>query len=387
MQHLAARMAEISAFHVMDILARARELERQGRDIVHMEIGEPDFPTASPIVEAGMASLREGRTHYTPALGLPELRAAIAGAYGGTVRPDPERVVVTPGASGALMLVFGVLINPGDEVLMADPGYPCNRHFVRLFEGRARLVPTGAETSYQLTAALVRQHWTPRTRAVLVSSPSNPAGTVVPDAELASIVATVRELGGTLIVDEIYHGLIYGNPVRSVLAHASDVFVVNSFSKYYGMTGWRIGWLVAPDTYVEAIDRLAQNIFLAASTPGQYAAIAALRPDVRSELERRRAEFEARRDYLLAALRGLGFEIPVIPSGAFYLYANCRAFTQDSDRFARDLLEQAGVAITPGLDFGVNAPAQHVRFSYTTTRARLEEGVRRIAGFLARSQR
>jgi aspartate/methionine/tyrosine aminotransferase len=188
-------------------------------------------------------------------------------------------------------------------------------------------------------------------------------------------------------VDEIYHGLIYGDPVRSVLAHASDVFVVNSFSKYYGMTGWRIGWLVAPDTYVEAIDRLAQNIFLAASTPGQYAAIAALRPDVRSELERRRAEFEARRDYLLAALRGLGFEIPVIPSGAFYLYANCRAFTQDSDRFARDLLEQAGVAITPGLDFGVNAPAQHVRFSYTTTRARLEEGVRRIAGFLARSQR
>jgi len=385
MQQLAARMAEIEAFHVMDILARARALEHQGRDIVHMEIGEPDFPTAPPIIEAGMAALREGRTHYTPALGLPELRAAIAQSYTGSARPDPERVIVTPGASGALMLVFGILVNPGDEVLMADPGYPCNRHFVRLFEGRARLIPTEANNSYQLNAELIRQHWTPDTRAVLLSSPSNPAGTVVPDAELANIATTVRELGGTLVVDEIYHGLTYGNPVRSILAHTPDVFVVNSFSKYYGMTGWRIGWLVAPDAYVDAIDRLAQNIFLAASTPGQHAALAALRPDVHPELERRRAEFEARRDYLLPALRDLGFEIPVTPSGAFYLYANCQAFTEDSDRFARDLLEQAGVAITPGLDFGVQTAAQYVRFSYTTTRARLEEGVYRIAGFVGRS--
>ena len=294
---------------------------------------------------------------------------------------------MTPGASGALMLVFGVLINPGDEVLMADPGYPCNRHFVRLFEGRARLIPVDASTHYQLSAEIIRQNWTPATRAVLVSSPSNPAGTVVPDAELARIVTTVRELGGTLIVDEIYHGLTYGNAVRSVLAHTSDAFVVNSFSKYYGMTGWRIGWLVSPAAYTEAIDRLAQNIFLAASTPGQYAAVAAMRPDVRPELERRRAEFEARRDYLLSALRALGFEMPVTPTGAFYLYANCRSFTQDSDRFARDLLEQARVAITPGLDFGVHAPSQHVRFSYTTTRERLEEGVRRIASFLDRPLR
>jgi len=384
--HLAARMAEIDAFHVMDILARARDLETQGRDIVHMEIGEPDFPTPSPIVEAGIAALRSGLTQYTPALGLSALRAAIANSYPAPGRPDPERVVVTPGSSGALMLAFGVLLDPGDEVLMTDPGYPCNRHFVRLFEGRARLVPVGPETAYQLTSGLVRQHWTPATRAVLVSSPSNPTGTVIPDDELARLATTVRELGGILIVDEIYHGLTYDQPVRSILAHTDQAFVVNSFSKYYGMTGWRIGWMVAPSRYVEAIDRLAQNVFLASSTPGQYAALAAFRPEVQVELERRRQEFAIRRDYLLEALRRLGFQVPITPSGAFYVYANCQDLSDDSQRFARDLLEQAGVAITPGLDFGTHAPARHVRFSYANTLQRLEEGVRRIDGFLKRGK-
>jgi aspartate/methionine/tyrosine aminotransferase len=380
-------MAEIEAFHVMDILARARALEAQGRDIVHMEIGEPDFPTPRPVVEAGIAALRDGRTHYTPALGLPELRRAIAASYPAEARPESARVVVTPGSSGALTLVFGVLINPGDEVLMADPGYPCNRHFVRLFEGRARLIPVEASTAYQLTADLIRRHWSPATRAVLVSSPSNPTGTLVADDEMVRIVAAVRELGGVLIVDEIYHGLTYGAPARSALAHSRDAFVVNSFSKYYGMTGWRVGWLVAPASHVEAIDRLAQNVFLAASTPGQYAALAAFRPDVAAELERRCAEFEARRDYLLPALRALGFDIPVTPAGAFYLYADCSRLTDDSETLAGQLLEQAGVAITPGRDFGVHAPARHVRISYANTRERLEEGVRRMAAFLGRSVR
>jgi aspartate/methionine/tyrosine aminotransferase len=379
---LADRMAEIEPFHVMNILARARALEAQGRSIVHMEIGEPDFPTAAPIVEAGIAALRDGHTQYTPALGLAELRAAIAASYPEAARPDPNRVAVTPGSSGALTLIFGVLVNPGDEVLMADPGYPCNRHFVRMFEGRARLVPVDAATSYQLTAELIRRHWTPATRAVLLSSPSNPTGTLVPDAEMMKIVAAVNALGGTLIVDEIYHGLTYGVTAKSALQDSQDVFVVNSFSKYYGMTGWRVGWLVAPEGYVEAIDRLAQNIFLAASTPGQHAALAAFRPDVRAELERRRAEFQARRDYLLPALRALGFEIPVTPEGAFYLYADCGRFTPDSEAFARELLEKAGVAITPGRDFGVQAPLRHLRFSYANTRAQLEEGVRRLAAFL-----
>ena len=378
---MAARMAEIDAFHVMDILARARALEAQGRDIVHMEIGEPDFPTPAPIVEAGIAALRAGHTHYTPALGLPELRAAIAASYPAPARPDPARVVVTPGSSGALMLVFGVLINPGDEVLMADPGYPCNRHFVRLYGGRARLIPVDASTSYQLTAELIRRHWSPATRAVLISSPSNPTGTLVADREMALIASTVRSQGGVLIVDEIYHGLTYGQTARSALEQDADLFVVNSFSKFYGMTGWRVGWLVAPECYIDALDRLAQNIFLAASTPGQHAALAAFRPAVIAELEQRRTEFEARRDYLLPALRALGFGLPVVPEGAFYLYADCSHFGDDSDQLAQVLLEQTGVAITPGRDFGVQAPARHVRFSYATTRARLEEGVRRLAGF------
>jgi aspartate/methionine/tyrosine aminotransferase len=382
---MAARMAEIEAFHVMDILARARALEAQGRDVVHMEIGEPDFPTALPIIEAGIAALRAGRTHYTPALGLPELRQAIAASYPPAARPDPARVVVTPGSSGALALVFGVLLNPGDEVLLADPGYPCNRHFVRLFEGRARLIPVDAGTGYQLTAALVRRHWTARTRAVLLSSPSNPTGMLVPDTEMAAVAAAVRELGGVLIVDEIYHGLTYGTHARSVLADSQDAFVVNSFSKYYGMTGWRVGWLVAPAAYVETVDRLAQNLFLASSTLAQHAALAAFLPEVQIELERRRAEFEARRDYLLPALRALGFGIPIVPNGAFYLYADCSRLTDDSERLARDLLERAAVAVTPGRDFGRYAPARHLRFSYATTRARLEEGVRRIADFLQRA--
>ncbi len=379
---LALRMDGIESFHVMQILARARVMESAGRSIVHMEIGEPDFPTAATIVDASVAALRAGKTHYTPALGLPELRAAIAASYPEGARPDPSRVVVTPGSSGALALIFGALIDPGDEVLLADPGYPCNRHFVRLFEGQAQLVPVDASSAYQLTARHVRESWTPRTRAVLISSPSNPTGTLVPDEEMARIVVAVRERGGVLIVDEIYHGLTYDAPLRSALHHSGDVFVVNSFSKYYGMTGWRVGWLVAPANYIDAIDRLAQNLFLATSTVGQYAALAALTPAALAELEARRREFQARRDFLLPALRNLGFQIPVTPSGAFYLYADCSALTSDSERFASELLDQAGVAITPGRDFGKHVSGRHVRFSYANTRAQLEEGVRRIAGFL-----
>ena len=261
MTHFASRLAGIEPFQVMDILARARALEAQGRSIMHMEIGEPDFPAAPGIVEAGIAALKAGHTHYTPALGLPALRAAIAANYAPACRVNAARVVVTPGASGALQLVLAALLDPGDQALMADPGYPCNRHFVRLFEGAAVSIAVGPETHYQLNAELIRERWTPRTVAVLLASPSNPTGTLVPPAELARIVATVRELGGVLIVDEIYHGLTYGAEAVSALTYSSDVFVINSFSKYYGMTGWRLGWVVAPDAYVSALDKLAQNIF------------------------------------------------------------------------------------------------------------------------------
>jgi len=384
MTPFARRLAGIEPFHVMDVLARARALEAQGRSIVHMEIGEPDFPTADGIVATGIAALEAGATHYTPALGLPALRAAIAAKYPADCRLDPARVVVTPGASGALQLVFAALLSPGDEVLMADPGYPCNRHFVRLFEGAAVGIPVDAGTNYQLTADSVRRHWTPRTVAVLLASPSNPTGALVPPAEMRRIAETVRERGGVLVVDEIYHGLTYGVDAESALHGGPDVFVINSFSKYYGMTGWRLGWAVAPAAYLPALDKLAQNVFLAASTPAQHAALAAFTPAVIQELERRRGIFRERRDYLLPALRALGFKIPVTPEGAFYLYADCSDFTDDAERFARELLEQGGVALVPGIDFGVHRARDHVRFSYANTRANLEEGVRRIAAFLGR---
>jgi aspartate/methionine/tyrosine aminotransferase len=312
------------------------------------------------------------------------LREAIAGFYHQRygVQVPAERVIVTPGASGALELVTGVLVDPGDEVLLADPGYPCNRHFVRLMEGRALSVPVGPETGYQLSAEQVAQHWGARTVAALLASPSNPTGTVVERGVLAAITDAVHERGGRLIVDEIYHGLVYEGDVTTALALSDEVFVLNSFSKFFGMTGWRIGWLVAPETYVREVEKLAQNIYIAAPTVSQHAALAAFHPATVALLEARRAEFQARRDFLLPALRALGFKIPVTPQGAFYLYADVTPFTEDSYAFAERLLEQAGVAVTPGLDFGHNRPQQHVRFAYTTSLARLQEGVARIERFL-----
>ncbi len=378
----AQRLQDIEPFQVMSVLARAHALEAQGRSIVHMEIGEPDFPTARPIAEAAIAAIDAGHTRYLPALGLPALRERIAGSYPANARPESERVVVTPGASGGLQLVLAALLSPGDEVLLADPGYPCNRHFVRLFEGKAVTIPVDGVSHYQLTAELIREHWTARTVAVLISSPSNPTGTVVPDTEMARILETVDALGGRVIVDEIYGRLRYDAEPTTVLQQSHEAFVINSFSKYYGMTGWRVGWLVAPPEYVSAIDKLAQNIFIATSSPAQYGALAAFEPAVDRELRQRVRVFKERRDFLLPALRGLGFEIAVTPQGAFYLYADCSGLTQDSQEFAIDVLERAGVAITPGRDFGSNRPERHVRFSYANTLDRLEEGVRRLADYL-----
>jgi len=381
---VALRMGEIEPFHVMDLLARAKELERQGRSIVHMEIGEPDFATPQPVVEAAQRELAAGEGHYTPALGLPALREAIAAfyleRYGVTV--SPERIVITPGASGALLLALGVLLDRDSEVLLADPGYPCNRHFVRFVEGRARGIDVDATSDYQLTAELLRNNWTPQTRAVLLASPSNPTGTLIPDSELSAMAKLAGERGGVLLVDEIYHGLTYGGEASTALSFSDDLFVINSFSKYFCMTGWRLGWLVVPEAYTREVEKLTQNLFIAAPTLSQHAALAAFQPECLAILEQRRQEFQRRRDYLLPALRELGFTIPLTPQGAFYLYANCSRFTGDSYRLASDLLEQAGVAITPGIDFGNNQPGSHLRFAYTTSMEQLKEGVKRIADYL-----
>ncbi len=381
---LARRTGEIQPFHVMRLLARARELEAAGRDIVHMEVGEPDFDTPRPVREAGCEALLAGRTHYTPAAGLARLRAALAADYRNRfgVEVAPERILVTPGASGALQLVMAALLDPGSAVLLTDPGYPCNRHFARIVEGEVVSVPVGAESGYQLTRTLAESHWTASTRMVLVASPANPSGTCLPAEELEALYALCRERGAWLVVDEIYQRLVYDRSPETALALGENVIVLNSFSKYHGMTGWRLGWLVAPPAVVEAADRIAQNLFLAASTVAQWAALTALEDEaVMEELERRRRVFRERRDFLLPALRELGFEIPVVPEGAFYLYARLPEAWGDSMAFCERLLEEAGVAITPGADFGRHQADRHVRFAYTTAIERLEEGVQRIARF------
>jgi aspartate/methionine/tyrosine aminotransferase len=382
--HIARRMADIEPFHVMDLLARARRLEAGGRRIVHLEIGEPGFPTPEPIMEAGRKALADGHTHYTPAVGLPALREAIAGFYRDRhgVDVSPERIIITPGASGALLLVMAVLLDPGDQVLMADPGYPCNRHFVRTFEGQAVAVPVGPDTAYQLTAEHLESRWGNRSVAAMVASPANPTGTLVPVETMKRMLDLTTARSGRLIVDEIYHGLVYDDEAVTALAHSRDVFVINSFSKYFGMTGWRLGWIVAPEDYVRAIDKLAQNLFLAAPTPAQHAALAAFRPETLEILDARREAFRERRDFLLPALRELGFGIPVTPEGAFYIYADSSEFDADSQRLAERLLEEAGVAITPGLDFGHYRPEAHVRFAYTREIGELEEGVERLRRIL-----
>jgi len=384
--HIASRMQRIRPFYVMDLLARARELERQGRSIVHMEIGEPDFVTPEPIVQAGQRALEQGRTHYTPALGLPELRQAIAGHYRERfgVSLDPRRVIVTPGASGALQLVMSVLVNPGEKVLLADPGYPCNRHFVELVNGVPVPVPVGPESGFQLTAAQTLAAWEEGVQAVLVATPSNPTGTLLDPGQLAELWRAVSGRGARLIVDEMYQGLVYGIQAHTALSFSDEVFIINSFSKYFGMTGWRLGWIVAPEAYVEAIDRLAQNIFLAAPTLSQYAALAGFELETLTILERRRQAFQERRDFLLPTLRELGFEIPASPQGAFYLYADCSRFSDDSGDLADRLLSRAGVAVTPGMDFGRNQPERYLRFAYTTSLDQLREGVTRIGDFLRR---
>jgi aspartate/methionine/tyrosine aminotransferase len=379
-------MHGIANFHVMEVLARARALEAQGRSIVHMEIGEPDFATPQSICEAGIRALQKGELYYTPALGLPELREKIAGYYKTRYGVDlsPARVIITSGASGALLLTIAVLVNPGDQVLLADPGYPANRHFVRMMEGEPVGVAVGADSNYQLTPELLEQHWGSRTVGALLASPSNPTGTLVPAASMREMAALARQRNGALIVDEIYHGLVYDDSVETALDISENVFIINSLSKYFEMTGWRLGWLVAPERYVAEIDKLSQNIYLAAPTPSQYAALAAFEPETLALLDARRDEFKARRDYLVPALRTLGFDIPQMPQGAFYIYAGCSRLTRDSHAFALDLLEKAGVAITPGIDFGDNAPERHIRFAYTQSIEKLQEGVRRIAAYLGR---
>ena len=380
----AERIQSISPFYVMELLHRAKQLEAQGKDVIHMEIGEPDFTTPKTIVAAGVKHLLTGEVKYTPAAGLPELREKIAAFYEQRygVNVAKERIFVTPGASGAFLLALGVSLNPGEELLMADPCYPCNSNFVKLFEGKTKTIPVDASSRYQLTADCIKQHWTPATKGALIASPSNPTGTLITPEALQQAVLTVNALGGCFYSDEIYHGLVYEQNAATALEFSDDVFVINSFSKYFGMTGWRIGWLIVPEEFIAATEKLAQNIFIATSSYSQYAALAAFDENTLVELERRRLEFAARRDFLYDNLLRLGFEIPVKPEGAFYIYANCAKFTDDSFKFALDLLEAEAVAITPGKDFGSHEAHHMIRFAYTTSIGRMAIAVQRLERFI-----
>jgi aspartate/methionine/tyrosine aminotransferase len=377
----ARRADEIEPFEVMDVLSRAHALEAAGRHVVHMEIGEPDFTAPGPVVEAGVRAIRDGLTAYTAALGLPALREAIAAHYETKFgsRIAASRIAVTAGASGGLLTAAALYVDPGDEVLVPDPGYPGYRHFVRAFEGVAKTLPVSARTDFQPTLEMVRAAWGARTKGLLLGSPSNPTGTLIDKKELTGIAEFIAGRGGVLLVDEIYQGLVYGTRPWSAAGLPGEVVLINSFSKYFCMTGWRLGWVVLPEGAVRGFEKLAQHLFISAPSAAQHAALAAFLPESISILEARRGEFAKRRDFLVPALKGAGLRVPSEPHGAFYVYADCAG---DARAFARELLESEAVAATPGVDFGANGTERFVRFAYTRSLEDLQEAAMRIARFV-----
>jgi aspartate/methionine/tyrosine aminotransferase len=391
---LARRLDHIEPFYVMECAKAAAELARSpvcdpaqgGRPMIFLNIGEPDF-TAPPLVRAASErAVQAGRTQYTDATGLPALRERISAWYASRfgLAIDPRRIVVTAGASAALQLACLALVDRDDEVLLPDPSYPCNRHFVAAAEGKAVLLPASADQRYQLSAASVQAAWGPRTRGVLLASPSNPTGTSIDPVEMGRIVEAVRAHGGFTLVDEIYLGLSFDERYgHSALMHGDDVVSINSFSKYFSMTGWRLGWLVVPDALVAPIEKLAQNLYICPSTLAQHAALACFEPESIAEYERRRDEFRARRDFLVPALNAMGLTVPVMPDGAFYAWADCSAHSASSWDFCFDIMKRAQVAITPGRDFGHHGTERFVRLSYASSMAQLQEAVVRLRGVLA----
>ncbi len=385
----ARRLDHIEPFYVMECAKAAAELARSPEcadsPMIFLNIGEPDF-TAPPLVQqAAEGALRAGRTQYTDATGLPALRERISQWYAERfgLNIAPRRIVVTAGASAALQLACLALVDRDDEVLLPDPSYPCNRHFVAAAEGKAVLLPASAEERYQLSAAGVAAAWSERTRGVLLASPSNPTGTSIDPDEMGRIVATVRARGGFTLVDEIYLGLSFEERFgHSALAHGDDVVSINSFSKYFSMTGWRLGWLVVPDDLVAPIEKLAQNLYICPSTVAQHAALACFEPESITEYERRRTEFRARRDFLVPALNRLGLTVPVMPDGAFYAWADCSSHSPSSWDFCFDMMRRAHVAITPGRDFGHHGSERFVRLSYASSMAQLHEAVDRLGKLL-----
>ena len=392
---LAGRLAHIDPFYVMECAKAARLIAdspacdpaQGGERMLFLNIGEPDF-TAPPLVqEAAERAIRAGKTQYTEAMGLPALREALSGWYAQRFGLDipARRIMVTAGASAALQLACLALFEAGDEVLMPDPSYPCNRHFVAAAGAQARLLPTRPATRFQPDAATVRAYWSPRTRGVVLATPSNPTGTSIARPEMAAIVQAVRERGGVTLVDEIYLGLSYDPAFgQTALSLGDDVISINSFSKYFGMTGWRLGWLVLPPQLVGPVERLAQNLYICASTVAQQAALACFEPDSMTEYESRRQEFQRRRDFVVAELRDMGLPVPVMPDGAFYAWFDCSSYSASSWDFCQRMTAQAHVALTPGRDFGPLMAERFVRLSFASSMSQLRLAVQRLRRELAR---
>lgn len=385
------RAERIEPFYVMEVAKAALQLNQEAasdaQQMIHLTIGEPDF-TAPPLVqEAAVRAIHSGTTQYTPATGLGPLRERISDWYRQRfgIYVPARRIVITAGASAALQLACTALIEAGDEVLMPDPCYPCNRHFVIAAEGRPVVIPTNAAERYQLSAVKVAENWNDKTCGVLLASPSNPTGTSIPANELQRIHDFVQSKGGFTLLDELYLGLSHDDTFSQTgLTLDENVISINSFSKYFSMTGWRLGWLVAPEPLVPVIERLAQNFFLCPSAVSQYAALACFEPESIAEYERRRAEFKARRDWFIPALEKIGFKVPVVPDGAFYTWADCSEWCEawgvpSSWEFAFEAMKRVHVAISPGRDFGMAETARFVRFSTANSMANLQEAITRLS--------
>ncbi|MCM2340234.1 pyridoxal phosphate-dependent aminotransferase [Rhodoferax sp.] len=392
---ISQRAQHIEPFYVMEVgkaaSALAKKVAQSESPMIFLNIGEPDF-TAPPLVqEAAVKAIHDGLTQYTPATGLPELRERISAWYGSHfgVAVPASRIVVTAGASAALQLACLALVDAGDEVLMSDPSYPCNRHFVSAADGKAVLIPTTAAERFQLSADKVLAAWGEKTRGVLLASPSNPTGTSIAPDELRRIHEVVSQRGGITLIDEIYLGLSHDETYgHTALALDDQLISINSFSKYFNMTGWRLGWMVVPEALVPVIERLAQNLFICPSTIAQYAALACFEPASLAEFERRRAEFKARRDYFIPALNALGLSVPVMPDGAFYAWADCSAACEKlgvngSWDLAFELMNRAHVAVTPGRDFGHAETSHFIRFSTANSMAQLHNAIDRLKVLLA----
>lgn len=384
MPRLAQRTELAVPFHAVELFKEAHALIAQGKDIISLGIGEPDFTAPPSVIHALNQAVAAGQTQYTPPSGTDALKQAISNYYFDhfNAQVDPAQIIVTTGASGALSLATLALINPGDEVLMPDPSYPANQNFILAAGGVPRLIPSSPESRFQLTAKDIEQHWNENTRGVLIASPSNPTGATIAAEDLKELIQAVKSRNGFIIMDEIYLGLYYEDKPQSALCLDPSLIVINSFSKYFHMTGWRLGWLIMPKSMTPSVEKLASSLAICAPALAQHAALACFEPEAMEIYEERRLAFKARRDFLLPAFESLGLHVPVKPDGAFYIYADISQHSDDSNAFSHRLLHEAHVAAVPGLDFGPAYAKKMLRFSYATSLDRLEQAIERLHRFL-----